>query len=30
MFEIWNLEEETVAVPEEKALTAGDGQEYIN
>ncbi|HYJ90072.1 MAG TPA: ATP-dependent helicase, partial [Pyrinomonadaceae bacterium] len=30
MFEIWNLEEESAAPADDKALTAGEGSEYIN
>jgi DNA helicase-2/ATP-dependent DNA helicase PcrA len=30
MFEIWSLEEEVLSTPDEKALTAGEGSEYIN
>ena len=30
MFEIWNLEEESAEIPQEKSLIAGEGSEYIN
>jgi DNA helicase-2/ATP-dependent DNA helicase PcrA len=30
LFEIWNLEEESVDQAQEKALTSGEGSEYVN